>query len=188
MILYIHGFGTTGKDSQKAKELADYFGDEKVLRPSWPYRPKDAFNMLSEIMQNNNIRTVVASSFGGFFAILLAQNFDANYVFINPSLNPDLTLQRALNQILVLPNDEKVFIDNYFIDEIANLKNSADYTKINQKRLYFYLSENDEVLDHSMIPTLFPNAAKIKFFKNSRHNFGRFKEILPEIESINNKL
>ena len=174
MILYIHGFGTTGLHSQKANELVDYFGEQMVLRPSWPYKPKEAFEMLSDIMQKENIQTVIGSSFGGFLELQLAQYFDANY------------MRKALDQSITLPNGKEFTITQPFIDELAIMRKSLKIENIKQNHLYFYLSEDDEILDHSFIPTIFPKAKKIEYFKNSFHRFEKFKQIIPEIEKINN--
>jgi len=186
MILYIHGFGTTGLHSQKANELVDYFGEKMVLRPSWPYKPKEAFEMLSDIMQKENIKTVIGSSFGGFLELQLAQYFDANYIFINPSLIPDVTMRKALDQSITLPNGKEFTITQPFIDELAIMRKSLKIENIKQNHLYFYLSEDDEILDHFSIPSIFPKAKKIEYFKNSFHRFEKFKQIIPEIEKINN--
>ena len=55
---------------------------------------------------------------------------------------------------------------------------------VDERRLNFFLSNDDEVLDHSSIRHDYPGAAMIKYFDDWGHRFLRFKEIIPEIRML----
>ncbi len=183
-ILYIHGFGTTGKHSRKGKLLAEYFGDETVLLPDIPFNPIDAVGFLRKIIENEDIGLIVASSLGGFYALSLAKNlYQGKIVFINPSFMPDITLSRLIGEKITLPNGKKYLLDDKYIKQLRGIQAFMTYDKLNEKNFYFYLANDDEILDHRAIPSMFPEAI-IKFYDNEGHSFKNFKEILPEIENI----
>ena len=183
-ILYIHGFGTTGKHSHKGKLLAEYFGDRRVLRPDIPFNPLDAVGFLRKIIENEDIALIVASSLGGFYALSLAKNlYQGKIVFINPSFMPDISLSRLVGEEIELPDGSKHLIDDKYIKQLRGVQMFMTYDKLNEKNFYFYLANDDELLDHRAIPALFPNAL-MKFYDNEGHGFKNFKDILPEIEEI----
>lgn len=49
--------------------------------------------------------------------------------------------------------------------------------------LNFFLSKQDECLNHSNIPLLFPNANTIEYFDDN-HRFDKFEIVIPKIEML----
>ncbi|MCG5530054.1 alpha/beta fold hydrolase [Halorhodospira halochloris] len=99
MIIYIHGFGGSGR-SRKAVVLRRLLQDENFLAPSLPNHPRLALETLSEIVEyvtRFEPVGVIGSSLGGFYALCLSEWFpELRAVLINPALRPYETLRCAL--------------------------------------------------------------------------------------------
>ncbi len=184
-ILYIHGFASS-PNSRKAQMLDEFFknlGLNIVLRPQMPVSPLKAIDFLCELYKYNPVKIIVGSSLGGFYALYMHQRFGKRTVLINPALKPSESLGEAIGLIKRHNTDEFFHWTAEHVEQLRELESHLDISKLDQSKLHFYLSEDDEVLDHSQIPKLFPYA-QIKFYKNSKHAFEKFDKILPEILSL----
>ncbi|MCX6162912.1 MAG: esterase, partial [Ignavibacteriae bacterium] len=87
MILYIHGFASSG-NATKAGILKEYMqGREDVLSPDLPYAPEEAIKLLESIIDGaEEDVTVFGSSLGGFYALYLASKYDVKISLINPAV------------------------------------------------------------------------------------------------------
>ncbi len=99
MIIYIHGFGGSG-EGQKARLLRQALKKEGIIAPSLPTHPTLAVQTLRELIERFRQMGpvgLIGSSLGGFYALHLSQSFESvRVVVINPSINPDVTLRRAI--------------------------------------------------------------------------------------------
>lgn len=147
MILYIHGFGSSGYGG-KATLFREYFEDE-VLTPSLSYVPNLAIDTLEQIIQmllnkGENVG-LVGSSLGGFYSIYLANKYNLKAVLINPAIYPFKTL-------------DKIGMANNYYDmskfevTAANLEALKAYEVHeikNQNNFITLLQTGDEVLDYT---------------------------------------
>lgn len=85
VLLYIHGFASTG-NSSKVEILRALFPNTTVLSPNLSMRPREDFERLQDIVERDHVTTVVATSLGGFYALALAQLYDLRLVVINPAI------------------------------------------------------------------------------------------------------
>ena len=146
MIIYIHGFGSSGL-GMKAKILKEVFKDEGFIAPSLSYVPELAIQTLQELIETF-LKTekvyLIGSSLGGYYSIYLADHFNIPAVLINPSTKPTITLKKVLG----LP---KNFYDGagYEWNEkhLEMLKNFE--VKSIKPELYMLLTQKgDETLDY----------------------------------------
>ena len=182
-VLYIHGFASSS-NSFKARQLEEFFGQQGlhnvVLHPTLPVSPKRAISMLDDLFKYFDIKLVIGSSLGGFYALYLHQYKNVHTVLINPSLNPSKTLEKYIGLIKRHYSENFFYWTDKHIQELLELEKQIDYSRIDLSRLYLYISRDDEILDFSGIEKVFP-AAKIKFYDNAKHAFVVFDKILPEI-------
>lgn len=182
-ILYIHGFASSS-NSFKARQLKEFFDRQGlhnvVLHPTLPVSPKRAVCLLNDMFKDFDIKLVIGSSLGGFYALYLHQQQNIHTVLINPSLNPSKTLEKYTGLIKRHYSESFFYWTDKHIQELLELEKQIDYSRIDQSRLYLYISRDDEILDFSGIEKIFP-AAKIKFYDNAKHAFVVFDKILPEI-------
>ena len=148
MIIYIHGFASSGFGS-KPQKFKEYFEDE-IITISLPTIPNLAINTLEQLIEafvsiDEEVQ-LIGSSLGGFYALYLANKYDLKAVLINPAVNPAGTLDRYEGVDFVTnfyDNSRFEFNQNH----IKSLKNyEVDYIK-NPSNFITLLQEEDEVLD-----------------------------------------
>ena len=150
MIIYIHGFASSGCGS-KAEKFKEYFEDE-IITISLPTIPNLAINTLEQLIEAfvsiDEEVSLIGSSLGGFYALYLANKYDLKAVLINPAVNPWGTLDRY---------EGVDFVTNYYdgsrfefnASHIKSLKNyEVDFIKTPENFITL-LQEEDEVLDFS---------------------------------------
>lgn len=147
MIIYIHGFGSSGFGG-KAILFKDYFEDE-IIMPSLSYVPKLAIHTLEQLIEMLLIQgqrvNLVGSSLGGFYSLYLANKYCLKAVLINPSIYPYKTLDKIgmsinyydMSSFEVL-NEHIHTLKTY---EVKNIKNEKNFMVLLQKE--------DEVLDYN---------------------------------------
>ncbi|MEN8302754.1 MAG: YqiA/YcfP family alpha/beta fold hydrolase [Campylobacterota bacterium] len=147
MIIYIHGFGSSGQ-GMKARILKEKFKDENFIAPSLSYVPELATETLKELItafSKNEKVYLIGSSLGGYYSIYLADYFNIPAVLINPSTKPTVTLKKVLGN----PTN---FYDGASYEWNENhLKMLEQYeVKTVKPELYLLLTQKgDETLDYS---------------------------------------
>lgn len=98
MIIYIHGFGSSGQGG-KASQLRDYCKDigQPFIAPSFSYIPELAMSTLEELVESYDEVTLIGSSLGGYYSIYLAEKYGLKAVLINPAVASFKTLKRAID-------------------------------------------------------------------------------------------
>lgn len=156
MVIYIHGFSGSGEGS-KAKLFREYFRSigEDFIAPSLSYVPELAIKTLEELIESYHGDVyLIGSSLGGYYTMYLAQKYNLKAVLINPSIHPEITLQRALGDA---PNfyDESYYNWNEkHIEMLKSYKTQVAY----QKNFKLFLQMGDELLDYSEALEHLPNA------------------------------
>lgn len=182
MILYIHGFGSSGISSKATilkEELKD-FGD--VLSPSLSYIPDLAIDTLEQLIVAYKKREdvyLIGTSLGGYFAAYLADKFDIPAVLINPAVNPQKTLQQYIGKSI-----------NYYDNSIfhwnqEHMKQLEKYEIIDVKSdLYLLLlQKGDELLDYQEAIDKFSNSKSIVIDGGS-HRFENIENYMRHIHSF----
>jgi len=181
--MYVHGF-QSDKNSTKARFLKEKFGEKNVISETLPVNPLKAINLLQEILAEDDVSLIVGSSLGGFYAMYLSIFNSVRVVLINPSLKPHETLKQYIGKHKRFNSDEEFELTNEHLIQFKVLSEEIESLNYDQSLFNFFLSEDDEILDHSIVPNYFKNAGSIKFFKNSTHRFLNFENVLNEIEEL----
>mgnify|MGYP001158736147 CR=1 FL=1 len=149
MIIYIHGFASSGYGT-KAQKFVEYFEDE-IITPSLSNIPNLAINTLEQIIEaflrKGEKVSLIGSSLGGFYSIYLANKYDLKAVLINPAVNPMDTLNRY---------EEVEMVQNYYDssrfefthEHISSLENYDVYELKKPNNFMTLLQAEDEVLDY----------------------------------------
>ena len=182
MILYIHGFSSSGF-GKKALEFKDYFKDD-LIHLSLPTIPKLAINNLEQIIEsflqlNQNVY-LIGSSLGGYYSLYLANKYNLKAVLINPAIKPLNTLSRyeGIN-----------YIKNYFDgskfeftkEHIESLKDYDIEDIKNPKNIFTLLQTADEVLDYKIAKEILKNTNLI-VEEGGNHSFENISKYFQKIE------
>ncbi len=181
MILYIHGFGSSGQGG-KATLFREYFEDEVII-PSLSYVPSLAIDTLEQIIEmllsKDETVGLVGSSLGGYYAIYLANKYDLKAVLINPAIYPYKTL------------DKVGMAMNYFdgsnfevtSEHLKNLKSyEVEFVK-NEENFLTLLQTDDEVLDYNEAVEKLPNSDLV-IEEGGNHSFENIESYFRKIGSF----
>ena len=184
MILFIHGFGSSGH-SFKAELVKKYFEEEGVLSPSLSYVPELAIDTLKEIIELFISRGekvyLMGSSLGGFYATYLSEFYGLKAVLINPAVHADISLKKALPQAI------NYYDESYFEWKESYIGQLQKYDVVpkNQKNLLLMLQKGDEVLDYKEALDKLPSANLI-LEEGGAHHFEGFSDHLQMISEFFN--
>ena len=146
MVIYVHGFGSSGLGG-KSKAFREYFKsiDEEFIAPSLSHIPELAIQTLEELIDSYRANVkLIGSSLGGFYSIYLSQKYDLQAVLINPSIFPYKTLQKVLGDA---PSfyDESSF--RWMPSHIEMLK-KYDSDVVDQNNFMLLAQKGDETLNY----------------------------------------
>ena len=147
-IVYIHGFNSSPKShkAQLFKHWMDATHPDITLHiPALKPYPLDAIAQLEELanLKNDNIG-FVGSSLGGFYAVHLAEKFNAPAVLINPSVKPFETLSRYLGENENFHTQERYTLSQRHVDDLRSLFIPQPS---NPKKLLLLTQTGDETLN-----------------------------------------
>ena len=149
-LVYAHGFKSSSK-SHKALQLGEYLrahhAEVRFLTPDLSFRPTQAVSQLQWHCLGiaPEKLTIVGSSLGGFYAVVLAEKLGCRAVLLNPSIRPFETLSKHLGEQTNLYTGEKFVFDGSHVLELEALFVPA----ITRAERYLLIVEmGDELLDH----------------------------------------
>lgn len=170
MIIYIHGFGSSGEAS-KAKALR-YYCHQKGLRfiaPSLPSIPDLAIKTLSELIesyQQNEEVYLIGSSLGGYYALYLSDKYDLKAALINPAVDASETLKRALGNAIHYYDNSTYEWNESHLDMLINY----EIEEPNSENILLLLQKGDEVLDYEEAIDALPDVKTI-LEEGGNHSF-----------------
>ena len=184
MILYFHGFASHGK-SWKPELLRKHLAQEKIISPTLPVHPIEVVKYTEkEIIKGKKPVLLVGSSLGGFYAYYLSMIHDIPAIILNPAMRPWAQLTPYIGSNKRSETGEEFLWKEAHIDALKSLNDKIEGTTRNFSNLHFFLSIDDESLDHHWIKEGFPDAGSIRYYNNCKHRFNRFEEIISEIKKI----
>ena len=182
MIIFIHGFGSSGF-SFKADRAREYFEpEEAVLAPSLSYVPKLAIKTLEEIIEYGLSKervSLIGSSLGGYYAHYLSNKYNIKAVLVNPALNADTRLSQESGMATNYYDLTKFEWSSSHIEQLKAIK----VENSDEKNLMLMLQKGDEVIDYTEALAMLPNA-KLILEEGGDHSFSGFSEHLEEIEAF----
>ncbi len=181
MILYIHGFGSSGEGG-KATLFREYFEDE-VLAPSLSYVPTLAIDTLSQIIETLLAKGekvgLVGSSLGGFYSIYLANKYNLKAVLINPAMYPYKVLDKlgmSLNYYdgssFEVTKEHINQLKSFYLEDIKNQENFMTLLQI-----------EDEILDYNEALEKLPNSELI-IEEGGNHSFENIESYFRKIDKF----
>lgn len=190
MIVYLHGFNSTGTDSGKFTELVKGLPDIDIYAPTYPSNnPDEAIRIISELVENNRDEydelMFIGTSMGGYFAQYLGRKYDAKVVLINPAINPAITLQRHLGENTNFYTGENYTLTKENIESFKHF-NVDDYN--HEFGTLLLLDVDDEIINSKIAFDKYEGNADIVCFTGGNHRFAHMDEAMPMIEQYYNSV
>ena len=177
MIIYIHGFGSSG-EGMKAKLFRDYFKEKGFIAPSLSYIPDLAIKTLEELIESYKGEVkLIGSSLGGFYTLYLANKYNLQAVLINPSIYPYITLAKVLGNAPSF-HDESSF--TWLPSHIELLKN-YEVTSPVQNNFMLLTQKGDETLDFQQAVDKLPDC-NLVVEEGGNHGFVGIERHFKDIE------
>ncbi len=184
MVLYIHGFASSGK-GHKGRVILKYFG-EKAMVPSLPYIPDLALDTLRQItehtLRSKESLFLIGSSLGGFYATYLSETYDLPAVLINPSVEPWKTLASHTGMVT---NFFDLCSFEWCERHLKQLQRAHISTISKPDNFLLLLQKGDETLDYMVAKKWF-EGAKMVVEDGGSHAFESFESHLKDIETFFN--
>ena len=159
--LYIHGLNS--KPNQQKINLINIYSKVYFLHIDYS-KQKDTFTLLSKLIENKNINSIIGSSFGGMLAYWLGKKYNIPSLLFNPAfgkenfINPFKkdNITDAYNLIVLGGNDEIVipksvisFIKktnkkNYELNIIPEMGHRIDLKNFEKVITLFFKNKNIE--------------------------------------------
>ncbi len=181
-IVYAHGFRSSSR-SRKATQLGDYLRAHHpqvdYRTPDLSFRPGTALSQLRALCADvaPDSLTVVGSSLGGFYAVVLAEQLGCRAVLLNPSIRPFETLAKHLGPQTNLYTGEAFTFDASHVAELEQLY----VPRITRPERYLLMVEmGDELLDHRQT-ILYCCGAKQIVIEGGNHDLLSFPAHLPAV-------
>lgn len=159
MIIYIHGFGSSGH-GHKAMVLREELKDLGLIAPSLQNVPELAVSTLCELIeafQKHEPVYLIGSSLGGYYAIYLAEKYALPAVLINPAIRPYELLHRALGH----PSNYYDLSTYEWRETHLQMLKRFEVSTPDPKRYLLLLQTGDEVLDYRDALAKVPGAEQI---------------------------
>ena len=152
LIVYIHGFASSGK-SVKSLSLYDSFPEDEVVAPDFPVDPVVVEQMVEKIVSDYYSTpsyagpvVFVGTSLGGFWAHYFAQKYDAIGVVVNPSIKPSQTMAARIGQPLTnYATGEAIEITEQTVAEFVEREKYLQ-GNTNGYLLHLFLAKDDDKL------------------------------------------
>jgi predicted esterase YcpF (UPF0227 family) len=123
-IVYIHGFNSSPQ-SHKAQQFQRWIHqthpDITLHIPALEPFPRDAIAQLEALANLDRKTGFIGSSLGGFYAVYLAEKFNAPAVLINPSVRPFDTLSRYLGENENFHTQQRYVLTQQHVDDLQSL-------------------------------------------------------------------
>jgi predicted esterase YcpF (UPF0227 family) len=185
MIIYLHGFNSTG-DSAKGRFLKENLLDISVLTPTYHFDSRRAIPRLEKLIQENlsaeKPLMLIGSSLGGYYAQYLAHQFKLKTVLINPALMPLTTLSDYLGENTNFYTGEKYTLTQAHLDALLSL--DIPDPCITPVPTLLLLDKGDEILDYRVAVARYQNCAEIVMFNGGDHQFQHMAASLSRIKAF----
>jgi uncharacterized protein len=186
-IVYAHGF-ISSSHSRKALQLKRYLAehqlDAEYICPDLNFDPAIAIEQLATHCRNiaPDDLTIIGSSLGGFYAVVLAERFDCRALLLNPSIRPYETLAKYLGPQVNLYTKEKFTFTQRHVDDLHEMA----VKKPTRLERYFLIAETgDEVLDYRVAEDFYRGAKQL-IIPGGDHELKSFPEHIEAVLAFAN--
>ncbi len=193
MILFLHGFASSGK-ATKAEVLKNYcfenYKNLEFLSPDLPVEPDKAIKLMSDILHSSGEDTIVfGSSLGGYYAMWVGAKFGVSIILINPAVEPYEGLKTKIGMNLNYQTGIEFEFKEEYIIQLKDLVPEIENSKLPKEKIVLMLAEDDDLLDYKRTLKYFGNDyGKLIIEKEAGHSFTKFGEHLKSVFDYYNKV
>lgn len=173
MIIYLHGFGSSGSSS-KVDALREKFGAENVFAPDLPFDPIEVIALVNKLVYDNYEKyskiVFVGTSLGGFYANYFAMCIDAPAILVNPSCKPSESLRNKLGSNKNYATNKEFMVELAHLDVLASMREKAARNH-NGNLINLFVAKDDEVIPYEIPLEYFKYTAMTRIVDTGGHRF-----------------
>jgi len=176
MIVYLHGFGSSGS-SPKVDQLRERFGFDSVVSPDLPFDPElvrqlgfDLVNRFIKTRTANEKLIFVGTSLGAFYASYFGHVYDCPIVLVNPSGNPSETLKAKLGTNVNYVTGDEFLVSLAHLDELTKMRKFVT-DNYSGSLVSLFVARDDEVIPFESMIENFPYTSKTVVMDDGGHRF-----------------
>jgi predicted esterase YcpF (UPF0227 family) len=173
MIIYLHGFGSSGSSS-KVDALRKRFGAENVFAPDLPFDPIEVIDLVNKLVYDNYTEfkkvVFVGTSLGGFYANYFAMVHDAPAILVNPSCKPSETLRNKLGVNKNFATNEEFMVELAHLGVLASMREHTD-RDYNGNLINLFVAKDDETIPYEIPLEYFKHTAMTTVVDTGGHRF-----------------
>lgn len=183
MILFLHGFASSGS-ATKATALKEFVkGKAKFFSPDLPAEPFKAIKIIDELLKNSDENSIIfGSSLGGFYALYAGIKHNTRIVLINPAVEPHIDLKSVVGLNINYQTGEQFEFKQEYVEQLFEIYKKIDLQNLKREKLVLMLAEDDDLLDYKRAMKYFKgDFGKLIFEKDAGHSFTKFAENLNSV-------
>jgi uncharacterized protein len=173
MIIYLHGFGSSGTSS-KVDALREKFGAENVFAPDLPFDPLVVINIVNKLVYENYTKfqkvVFIGTSLGGFYANYFAMVHETPAILVNPSCKPSETLRSKLGVNKNYATNEEFMVELAHLDSMNSMREHTD-REYNGNLINLFVAKDDEVIPYDIPLEYFKHTAMTNVVETGGHRF-----------------
>ena len=190
MIIYLHGFNSTG-ESVKGLAIQKALKNEiSVYTPTYHYDPVRAINDLTsyiaqKITQHPEDKKcmIIGSSLGGFYAQYLGRQFPGTQVvLINPALGPIESLEQHLGENVNYYSGEKYILTPQHLEALKRFDIAEPCLEPIPTLLL--IDKGDELISFHHAVSKYQSCGKLVLYEGGNHQFQHLPEAIAEIKKF----
>jgi len=188
MIVYLHGFASSGGASRKVRYLRSELPDVAIFAPTYSHDPALAIPFLEAYFldrsrqnkQNGEVLLVVGAGLGGFYALHFQRLFAHKTVLINPVLWPGESLKARLGDNINFKTGEQFILEARHLHRFQALHVHVADTRPD----LVLLDDGDAEVEAGVTRRVFSDDVDIQVFPGGSHRFDHLQESLPMIKAL----
>jgi predicted esterase YcpF (UPF0227 family) len=190
MIVYLHGFASTGS-SPKVNALRERFGSDKVMSPDLPFNPFEVHKLINSLVQDflskrkeGEKLVFVGTSLGAFYSNFFGHLYDCPVVLVNPSVYPNETLASRLGSNRNYVTGEEFFVSLAHLEDLDQMRKylEANYTG---SLVNLFLAKDDDVIPYDVALEAYKYPAFVKVTEDGGHRFNDYWDLVVDrVEEI----
>lgn len=153
MIVYLHGFGSTG-NSDKVDALKSRFGKDNVISPDLPFDPLEVCEMVDNIVKDfykkrdsDDCLIFVGTSLGAFYANYFGHLYDCPVVLVNPSVYPNENLRSRLGVNQNYVTKEEFLVSIAHLEELGKMRSYIEQN-YSGNLVNLFVARDDDVIPY----------------------------------------
>lgn len=176
MIVYLHGFGSSG-NSAKVDALVAKFGADQVFAPDLPIDPSEVAKIIGDKINHwyktrNSIDKLVfvGTSLGAFYASFFAHTYDAPAVIVNPSIRPNESLVDKVGRNVNNVTKEEFWVTIAHLDKLKFMREYLTH-RYKGVLIHLFVAKDDEVIPSDEMLNWYKYTASKHIEETGGHRF-----------------